>query len=176
MSKKVWIGALVVSAIAVGALVPMVAGAQGFGHGPRDGGGERPSFATLDADGDGSLTVAEFKAQADKRFAEVDTNGDGVLSVEELTAHASARAAERTAKMIARMIEFRDADGDGALSLAEMGGDSGERMFGHLDANGDGVISAEEFEQAQERGKRGKPGKRGRWGRHGDTGDHNTDG
>ncbi len=151
----------------------MVAGAQGFGHGPRDGGGDRPSFAELDADGDGNLTVAEFKAQAAARFAEADTNGDGVLSVEELTAAATARAAERAAIMIARMIEFRDADGDGALSQAEMGGDSGERMFARLDADGDGVISAEEYEQAQERGKRGK---RGRWGRHGDHGDRKTDG
>ncbi len=167
MSKKIWIGTLVASAFGALALVPLVAGAQGFGHGPRAAGGERPSFETLDADGDGNLTVAEFKAQAAGKFAEVDTNGDGVLSVEEMTVHASAQAAERAARMIARMIEFRDIDGDGALSLAEMSDNNAERMFGHLDADGDGVVSAEEFEQAQNRGMHGRRAGLSRHGGHG---------
>jgi hypothetical protein len=168
MSKKVWIGAVAVSAIGAAALVPMVAGAQGFGHPPQVG--DRPSFETLDANSDGSLSVAEFKAMAAQRFAGADTNGDGVLSLEELVAAATARAAERAATMITRMIEFRDTDGDGALSQVEMGSDNGQRMFGRLDANGDGVISAEEYAQAQERAKRG-----GR-GHHGDKGKRGKDG
>ena len=122
MSKKLWIGAVVASAIGAAALVPLVAAAQGFGHPSRAGGGDRPSFETLDTNGDGSLSVAEFRARAAERFAATDTNGDGVLSVEELTAAATTRAAERAATMIARMIEFRDIDGDGALSQAEMAG------------------------------------------------------
>lgn len=51
-------------------------------------------FARKDADGDGSLTVEEFKKglkekaleRADKRFGKLDTDGDGKLSLAEFEA------------------------------------------------------------------------------------------
>ena len=86
MSKKIWIGTLVASAFGALALVPLVAGAQGFGHGPRAAGGERPSFETLDADGDGdgALSLAEMSDNnAERMFGHLDADGDGVVSAEE---------------------------------------------------------------------------------------------
>jgi Ca2+-binding EF-hand superfamily protein len=123
---------------------------------------ERPDFATLDVNGDGSLTQDELRAQGQARFAEADANGDGALSADEMVAASGERAAKRAARMIERL----DANEDGVLQLEEMqnrGGDRAERMFERADADGDGVLSAEEFETAKEhRGDRRGNGKRDR--------------
>ncbi len=123
---------------------------------------ERPDFATLDLNSDGSVSLEEMQAQGAARFAGVDANEDGALSEEELIATAGARASERAAKMIER----HDDNGDGVLQMDEMprrgGGDRAERMFERVDADGDGVLSQEEFDTAKERhGERGG-GKRDR--------------
>jgi hypothetical protein len=44
---------------------------------------------------------------------------------------------------IKRFMQSRDADKNGALSLAEMGGD--KKTFAKLDVNGDGQLSAQEL-------------------------------
>jgi Ca2+-binding EF-hand superfamily protein len=123
---------------------------------------ERPDFATLDLNGDGSLSPEELQAQGEARFATADTNGDGGLSVEELIAAAGKRASDRAAEMIER----HDENGDGVLQMDEMprrGGDRGERMFQRADANSDGGLSQEEFEAAKEsRGDRRGHGPRNR--------------
>lgn len=66
--------------------------------GPR--GDKRPDpakvFAKLDADSDGSLTLAEFQAapmakrnpeRAEKGFAKMDADSDGMVTLEEFKAH-----------------------------------------------------------------------------------------
>ncbi len=151
-------------AVAVSGLAFGVANADSRGAGPMAGAGgpgERPSFAELDTDGDGSITMAEVTARGAARFTEGDADGDGKLSAEELTAAIVARAAERAAAGVARMIEQRDTDGDGALSQAEMGGESGQRMFSRMDADDDGKISAEEFAVIEKRGHLGQFGGKG---------------
>ena len=158
MKTKSVIMSASLAAIAAAALLTAPAFAQ---PGGMRGDRERPTFAELDADGDGSVTIAEMKAQATAKFAERDANGDGVLSSEELVAGMMERAAEGAG----RMIEWRDTDGDGSLSQAELGGGFGQQMFARLDADNDGSVSAEEFETAAERGGlRGKGKARG--GRH----------
>ncbi len=142
-------------------VVLMAGGTMTAGAAQAQGGADRPDFATLDADGDGAVTQQELTAHRDARFAERDTNGDGALSVEELTAASAEKAAERAAKML----EQRDANGDGLLQQAELEPrtDRTERMFDRLDADDDGAISVEEFEAIKERrgGGRGH-GRRGR--------------
>jgi Ca2+-binding EF-hand superfamily protein len=121
---------------------------------------ERPDFATLDLNGDGALSLEEMQARGEARFAEMDANGDGALSADELVAQAIDRASERVAKMIERF----DENGDGMLQQDEMptrGENRAARMFDRVDADEDGTISAEEFEQAQERMGEGRDGRRG---------------
>ena len=55
--------------------------------------GEPPQFSSLDLDGDGSVTYAEFE-QSDVPnnehatiFGHIDANADGVLTEEEFTSH-----------------------------------------------------------------------------------------
>ena len=124
---------------------------------------ERPDFATLDLNSDGSLSLEELQAQGQARFASVDANADGALSAEELIAAAGNRASDRAA----RMIERHDDNGDGLLQIDEMprrgGGDRAEQMFERVDADSDGAISQDEFEAAKERhGGRRDHGKRDR--------------
>lgn len=124
------------------------------------GEGERMTFAQLDTDGNGEITLAEMQARQAERFASIDTNGDGGLSAEELTAKASERAdSDRVAKRVERMIERSDANGDGLIQADEMGGDRQGKMFERIDTDGNGSISEEEFEAAQKKmGDRKKPG------------------
>lgn len=165
MKTKTLIGGVAVIATTAVAMLAIPAIAQSQGPGMMGGPGERPTFEQLDADGDGNVTVAEVKAHAASEFAERDTNGDGILSVEEMTAHVAARAVGRAGLGISRMMDWRDLDGDGGLSQAELGGMNGQRMFLHLDADEDGLISAEEFAEMEGQAGFGRKG-RGAFGNH----------
>jgi Ca2+-binding EF-hand superfamily protein len=174
MVQKTLIAGLALGATTAMLLLPMAAVANGKapgGAGGRATERDRPGFEALDADGDGTLTVAEMLAFGASKFAQSDSNGDGVISADEYGAAAVARAAARAAERYARMLEWRDLDGDGALSPAEMTDNRGEKLFMRLDGNRDGVVTAEEFAKALERGQRGQRGQRGRPGA-GPKGDH----
>ena len=53
--------------------------------------GDRPEFSTLDINGDGKITKTEVQAYGKARFASVDTDGNDSLSVEELATMMSRR-------------------------------------------------------------------------------------
>jgi Ca2+-binding EF-hand superfamily protein len=91
-------------------------------------------FRRLDADGDGSLTVAEIAAAASVRtiispaIAAADANADGSLTEAELAAYLTARraaAGERDPSagvglMVHGIIAARDRDHDGMVALADL--------------------------------------------------------
>lgn len=153
--------ALLTALIGLGVAVNPVAYAQSSNE------GGRPTFAELDADGDGALTKEELRARGEARFLRADTNNDGVLSREELLA-ASKRSSEAR---VDRMLERFDADNSGTLSQTELAagrkGDRAERVFSRMDANNDGSVTQAEYEAAKEgrgkkkRGHKGKDKKRG---------------
>ena len=125
--------------------------AQGAGHGRMD-------FDTLDADGNGQITLEEMEGQREQHFAKIDTNGDGKLDKAEMVADAQARVEANVARMMKRF----DKDGDGLLAEDELPGPKGKRaakMFERVDRDNSGGISKEEFAAARERMKKraGKP-------------------
>ncbi len=151
MHKAILLGGLIISATTITALQ----GASAHGGAAR----HLPEFSELDADGDNTLTREELQVFGASGFQDADLDGDGLLSGEELSAQAHARVDER----VARMIERRDENGDGALSAGEIRPDDGRtaRMFEIADANDDGGISRAEFEHAmlhfgERRGRHGR--------------------
>ena len=148
----------------------IVAGASmAMARGPEFG-GEHMNFEHFDADGSGEITQEDLALLADEKFGTLDADGSGGVSEAEFVAAAEGRAAERAARMFARL----DADGDGVLSRDALENRRqrgfGERMISRLDEDDSGGVSAEEFEAGMERmAGRGKDrrggGKERGWGR-----------
>lgn len=143
------------------------------GPAPRDGRrGPPPHERMVEADtnGDGVITLDEIQARETEQFANVDANGDGRVEAAEMLAFQEARREEarleRENRRAARMIEHLDADGDGALSAEEFTSRP-RQMFARLDTNSDGQISAEEREAMREM-RRARFEERGRRGHRGD--------
>ncbi len=112
-------------------MLPVMAEARG----PGQGAAMWPGFEALDTDGSGVVTLEEFQAALE-----------------------DPRAAQRE-QMVARLMQEADADGkldedalrNGLTAYAEERREARRasmqaRMFGRIDANSDGVISAEEYE------------------------------
>ncbi|MEO0938578.1 MAG: calcium-binding protein [Pseudomonadota bacterium] len=109
----------------------------------------QPSFAQLDADGNGEVTQEEMRAFGADRFAGADTDGNGALSRAELEAQASRMAQRRIERMMTRL----DSDGDGVLSSSELAAQDmprrAGRMFKRADTDGSGGLSEAEFDAAR---------------------------
>ena len=100
----------------------------------------------FDKDGDGALSLDEFRAardaQLDQRFAQLDVNHDGKLTPDELRA-APHRFGVAWRERAARI----DTNGDGAWSFDELQAvrpDLTIEQFNRLDKNGDGLITSDE--------------------------------
>jgi Ca2+-binding EF-hand superfamily protein len=154
-SKKTAVAVLAL----MGAVVASAALAdRGMGMGMGMGGGEGrgammlDQFDTIDADKDGKITQGELTAHRAAEFTAADTNSDGALSADELSAH---MLAQMMARQGARMIENMDDDGNGSLSVEEMGEGPMAGNFARIDTDNDGAISKAEAEAvAEHMGKR----------------------
>ena len=85
----------------------------------------------------GSMSMLDVEEERDSFFQSADADGDFALSTEE---QSSALTQQH-----ARLLECWDGDGDGMCSYSEFL-ESGEKLFGQLDVNGDGVLDAEEVQ------------------------------
>jgi hypothetical protein len=146
MMKTYALSALLAALLAGSALTTAALADRGDRGGP--GAVKMPPFEEVDTNSDGQLTREEIDAWRTTRATAIDSNGDGNVSLEELTAAEAAQAAERAQ----RMMEARDANGDGMLTAAEMMLPAvPDRMFDRIDTDGDGAISKAEAEAASER-------------------------
>jgi len=146
-------------AIAIGLLITAF-GTTASAQGPR---GAADLFERLDADQDGRITQEEFSNRRATQFAATDTDADGFLTAEEMLDQWRARNSEEAATArITRMIERLDENDDGRLSAEEMPQPrrDGSRFFNRIDADGDGAITLAEAEAAQGHRRFGR-GKRG---------------
>ena len=108
--------------------------------------------AHLDTNKDGVITRAEHDAARAERLARLDANKDGFVTWEEHEAAKERRARESFTRR-------HDENGDGRVSIDEMS-DHGEHFFERLDADRNGVVSAEEAQAmrgARRGGHRGAP-------------------
>ncbi len=113
-------------------------------------------FASTDSNSDGALTEAEIEAKMAERKAKMEARraerGDKAGKRKERGEKAGKRGGKK-GKRADRVNP--DTDGDGQISLAEHA-TIVQAQFTKLDANADGVLSADEMPK-----KRGKRGKRG---------------
>lgn len=111
--------------------------------------GLRPAFSDLDINGDGQITRADIDARQAARFAAIDADGNGALSAQELIAAARAKSENRIRIRTQKMLKLRDANGDGVLSADEIAPKATPRFFKRLDTDGDGAVSLAEFDAAK---------------------------
>jgi Ca2+-binding EF-hand superfamily protein len=112
-----------------------------------------------DQNRDGTVTVAEAKAEASARLRAIDADGNGVLTRAEFRAHREqAREGRRSERF-----EAIDTDRDGQITQAELNAHQhamvdrhGGQRFATLDADGNGAVSREEFAAAPERLKQAR--------------------
>jgi hypothetical protein len=133
-------------------------------------GGLRGPMARFDSDSNGAITLAEARAGAARMFAETDSNKDGRATHEEMMAYHGKMGDHRGGGHGGGHGErgehgggggrpggpmHLDADGDGALTLAET--QSGiDAHFAKIDSNRDGSIDEAEMRAAHEAHRGGR--------------------
>ena len=134
--------------------------------------GGRPTFESLDTDGDELLTEAELDALPSRgnrtgadRLARLDGDGDGYVTRDEMQ-QARQNMASRKGSMHGGRPNFDafDTDGDGQLSRDEMSQMKGPRgappedLFDRMDADGDGYVTEEERQTLRKQWQEGGHG------------------
>ena len=98
-------------------------------------------FDRIDTNHDGVITQDEYVAAATARFNKADTNGSGEITAQQIAS--SPRMVKREQRFAAREVKHMDTNGDGVVSQDEYIA-AAKARFAKLDKNGDGFIEADE--------------------------------
>jgi len=115
-------------------------------EGPRQGkqghrgpNGMQKLLKTVDADGDGAVTVAEIEDFKVAQLSGADGDADGALNIDEFDTIYRALTRSRMVDMFQNF----DEDGDGVISTAELD-DRVNSVIKRMDRNGDGTLTPED--------------------------------
>jgi Ca2+-binding EF-hand superfamily protein len=132
------------------ALILLAAGHLAFANEPFLPRSER-SFARLDADSDGKMTVNEWKPKAEKRFLRLDDDHNGTVTTAEIDAWLKRGIDRRKERMLSRL----DQNKDGNVARDEVDAYI-DALFNGADGDKDGSLSLAEIrEKAPQRGRQG---------------------
>lgn len=117
-------------------------------------------FADIDTDGNGSISFAELETHALAKKAErknshlekLDTDGNGLITQAEFV-NMRPNSPEQVA---VNMFKLADTDSSGDVSPAELEALHANKLgkkFAHMDTDGDGQLSSEEFSARRDRGQ-----------------------
>lgn len=135
---------------------------RGHGRGAHKQRAER-LFERFDVNKDGVITEAEIAEVRTADFTTADADGNGEISLEEF----KAQFLERSSDRMVRAFQFLDSDGDGTVTQEEIDVVA-NRMFNRLDRDGNGTVErvrgqrgqagAENGERQQRAERRGRGG------------------
>mgnify|MGYP001240078492 FL=1 len=109
-------------------------------------------FAGADKDSDGKITRDELTAYRQSNLAGIDSDGDKMISAAELAAKMTVRMQARIEAMAKERVEAQDVDGDGKLSVEELiAPPMAGRLFDRADADGDGAVTEAELQAMRDR-------------------------
>lgn len=114
----------------------------------------RKRFDKVDADHDGVVTADEYVAAARALYAQFDAKHDGRVTAAEI--ESSPRTQERAVRVAEHLVKHMDTNGDGLVSQDEFLAAARTR-FARIDRNGDGFIDADEAAGRRWAGKGHRP-------------------
>jgi len=115
--------------------------------------GVQREMQRMDTNQDGKVSASEHASGARQMFLTMDANRDGKVTAAEMDAahqFITGRAKDSQQRSSASKINVIDADKDGVLT-AEEHAQGSQRMFAVMDSNQDGELTAQEMQAGRER-------------------------